>query len=170
MTQVSTFTTPILFDKVAQELNTALGSMFDDQFPVCSVGIEAEETFPEVYKNDGSKISYRVMPDTARSLSFFTVEGEMTELEEFYFAIPMALTVWVNLKEHNISKAYDYTAELIKDVYNKLRAYGCYDVTINVNDPFEGFSMLQLNVAANTMRPYSAFKISFVKNINVCTV
>jgi len=165
---ISTFSSPILFDKVAQEINTALGSKFDDQYPVVWMRFEEEETVPEVYKNDGSKTSFRVMPDKTRSMSFFTVEGDLTELDEGHFVCPMAITFWVNLQEYDNSKAYDYTSELIRDVTNVVRKYGGYDFSVNVLTPFEGFTMLEKAVDANTMRPYSAAKISFSKNVQLC--
>jgi len=165
---MDTFTSPILYDKVAQEINTKLGSTFDDQYPVCWTRTEEEETVPEVYNNDGTKVNLRVMPDTARSLSFFTVEGELVELDEFYFSCPMALTFWVNLQKYDVTKSYDYTAELIKEVTNIIRDYGGYDFSVNVVNPFENFSMLEKEVAANTMRPYTAAKISFTCNAQIC--
>ena len=168
MTLVSTFTTPILYDKIAQELNTELNALghIDDLYPVCSMGYEEEETYPEVYKNDGSKVNFRVMPDTERSLSFFIITGDMVEIDEgMNFAVPMALVVWMNLLKVDPTKQYDYTAEIIKDVYNVLDEYGCYNFSVDVNNPFEGFTLLEKNVAQNTMRPYSAFRISFTKNI-----
>jgi hypothetical protein len=170
MTSVSTFTTPLLADKIAQELNTELASTFDDQYPICSVGVEGDETYPEVYKNDGTKISYRVMPDDARSLSFFTIEGNMSEQDEdeYHLSVPMGFTFWVNLQKYNPAKDYDYTSELIRDVLNILRAYGCAGIEVNITDPFEGFSLLQRNIEANTMRPYSAVKITFTKNVPIC--
>jgi hypothetical protein len=165
---IESFSDPILFDKIAQEINTALDSKFDVQYPVCWTRTEAEETVPEVYLNDGTRINLRVMPNESRSLSCFTVEGELDELDEDDFSCPMAITVWVNLQEHDTTKAYDYTSELVRDVYNVLKGYGCYDMSVNLNDPFEGFTMLAKEVDENTMRPYSAFKISFVKTIRIC--
>ena len=165
---IATFTTPVLYDKIAQEINTALSSKFDDQYPVCWTRTENDETVPEVYQNDGTKINLRVMPDKVRSMSFFTVESDLVELDEEDFACPMALTCWVNLQDYDDSKEYDYTSELIRDVYNVLKDYGCYDMNINVNDPFEGFTMLEKEKQANIMRPLSAFKIAFSKNVAVC--
>ncbi|GAF73165.1 unnamed protein product [marine sediment metagenome] len=163
------FSSPILYDKPAQEINTLLASTFDDQYPVCFTGEEEEETFPVVYENDGTRVNFRVMPNNTRSLSFFTIEGELVEQEEYHLVAPMAITCWVNLEDYNTSSDYnfDYTTEIIRDVYNVLRGYGCYDLSINVNDPFEGFSMLQART--HMMRPYSGFKISFNKIIRVCT-
>lgn len=169
MTNVSTFSSPLLYDKIAQEINTALGSTFDDQYPVCWMRTEEGETIPEVYKNDGSKINFRVMPNSVRSMSFFIIEGDIDELDEWSFQVPMAIICWLNLTEYSSSE-YDYTTEIIRTVYNVLREYGCYDMSIDVNDPFGGFTMLEKEKASNTMRPYSAFKVSFSKNIGMCTV
>jgi len=165
---ITSFSSPILYDQVAQELNTALASKFDDQYPVCWTRTENDETVPEVYQNDGTKVNLRVMPDTFRSMSFFTVEGELSELDELDFACPMALTFWVNLQKYAKSKQYDYTSELIRDVVNIIRNYGGYDFSVNINDPFEGFSMLDKERNENTMRPMSAAKISFTKNARIC--
>jgi len=165
---IAAFSNPILFDKIAQEINTALGSKFDDQYPVCWTRTEEELTVPEVYKNDGSKIDFRVMPNEFRSLSFFTVEGDLIELDEMDFDCPMAITCWVNLQLYDDTKLYDYTSELIRDVTNVLRKYGCYDLSVNVLNPFENFSMLQKEIDENTQRPRSAFKISFTKTVRIC--
>lgn len=165
---VQPFASPIIWDKIAQEINTALGSMFDTMYPTCWTRTEDDLTLPEVYQNDGTKVNLRVMPDDSSSLSFFTVEGDLIELDEMDFACPMAITVWVNLQEHDVSKEYDYTAELVRDVTNVLRKYGADEFTVNLNDPFEGFSMLAKEVDENIMRPYSAFKISFTKTARIC--
>jgi len=165
----TSFSSPILYDEVAQDINTKLSSKFDDQYPVCFVGEENDETFPVVYENDGTRVNFRVMPDNTRSMSFFTIEGELVENEEYHLTAPMAITCWVNLEKYNTSSDYnfDYTTEIIKEVFNVLRGYGAYDLSVNVHDPFEGFSMLQPKT--NMLRPYSGFKISFSKTIKVCT-
>lgn len=165
--EIAPFGDGLFYDRIAQEINAKLESMFDDQYPVCWTRTENEETIPEVYLNDGTKVNLRVMPNDSRSMSFFTVEGDLIELDEDYFEIPMAITCWFNLQEYN-SKQYDYTSELIRTVYNVLKDYGAYDMNVNVNTPFENFSMLAKVVDENTMRPYSAFKISFVKTSQIC--
>ncbi len=158
---------PLFFDKIAQEINAKLSYMFDDQYPVCWTRTEDDLTLPEVYINDGTKVNLRVMPNDSRSMSFFTVEGDLIELDEMDFACPMAITCWFNLLKYS-GKKYDYTAELIRDVTNVLRKYGADEFTVNTNDPFEGFSMLAKEVDENIMRPYSAFKISFTKTARIC--
>jgi len=170
MTRVIEYGTPILYDKVAQELNVKLFDLgyIDDLYPVAFTGVEEEETFPEIYLNDGNRINLRLLPDSSKSYSFFVVTGEMIE-EELTFQIPMALIVWMNMQKIAPGKKYDFTSEVIRDVYNVLDDYGCYDLSVNVNDPFEGFTILDHEKLATTMRPYTAFRISFTKNINICT-
>ena len=162
------YSNPLFYDKIAQEINTELNSKFDTMYGVCWTRTEEDLTVPEVYQNDGSKVNVRVMPDDSSSMSFFTVEGNMIELDEMDFIVPMAITCWVNMPEYNSAKTYDYTTELIRDVTNVIRNYGGYDFEVNVNNPFEGFTMLAKEVDENIMRPYTAFKISFNKNISIC--
>jgi hypothetical protein len=169
MTQVSTFDSPLLYDKIAQELNTKLSSLafINDLYGVASVGFESDETFPEIYQNDGTKHNLRIMPDSNRSLSFFIVTGDMVD-QDLSFEIPMALIVWFHLTVVDDTKDYDFTAEKIRDVYNVLDKYGCYDISVNINDPFEGFTILEKAKSDNIMRPYTAFRCSFNKTENIC--
>jgi len=172
MTQVTAFASPLYFDKVAQDLNTLLDALgyIDDLYPVCWVGYDGkEDTYPEVYINDGTKVNLRVMPDSTRSMSFFVVTGEMIEIDDIGFAIPMAYCVWMNLQLVDTTKLYDYTAEVVRDVYNVINNYGGYNISVELQDPFPEFSQLSKEVAANTMRPYSGFRMEFTRNIQTCS-
>jgi hypothetical protein len=155
---------------VAQELNTQINllSHIDDLYGVCFVGYDDEETYPEIYVNDGTKVNLRIMPDTTKSISFFIVTGEMVEVDEEAFAIPMAYCVWMNLTKVDPAKAYDFTTEIIRDCYNVITKYGAYDVTVEVNEPYPEFTQLSKQVSANIMRPYSGFRIEFMKNVQSC--
>lgn len=166
--QVVPYGTALFYDKVAQELNTLIFDKghIDDLYPVCFTGEEEEETFPQVYINDGEKVNLRVLPDSSKSMSFFTVEGEMEEVEDFDMAIPMGYIAWMNLQKIGPGKKYDFTTEILKDILNVIEDYGGYNVSVNVTDPLSQFSMLEGKSA--TMRPYSAFKINFTKNIHIC--
>ena len=170
MTQVIEHGNPLLYDKIAQELNDKLYLLghIDDLYPVCFTGYDDEDTYPEVYVNDGTKVSLRVLPDSTKSLSFFTVIGDMTELEEYHMEVSMGYCVWMNLQKVAPAKKYDFTTEIIRDCFNTLRDYGCYDLVVDVNTPFDGFTQLSNQLTANLMRPYSGFKISFNKTIDVC--
>lgn len=169
---ITAFTTPLFYDKIAAELNvplTALGHI-DDLYPVCFVGYDGEETYPEVYVNDGTTVNFRVMPDSTKSVSFFVVAGEMIQVDEDdrNFTIPMAYCVWMNLTKVDATKQYDFTTEVLRDSYNVIDKYGGFDISVNVNDPYPEFSQLSKQVSANIMRPYSGFRISFSKTIAIC--
>ena len=170
MATQTAFVTPYLWDKISQELNTQIAKLgyFDDMYRVAHVGYDDEATFPEVYKNDGSRDNFRVLPDSTRAVSFFILTGDVVENDEYHVTCPMAFCAWVNLELVDATKNYDYTSELVRDCYNKIRAYGCYDIVIDVSTPFDGFTELAKGTSANIMRPYSGFKISFNKNIEVC--
>ncbi len=169
MTSVVNFSSPVLYDKIAQELNVELNKLghIDDLYPVARAGFESDESFPEIYVNDGTKINFRILPDSTRSMSFFIVTGDMEDID-MAFSVPMAYIVWMNLTLVDPSKQYDYTAEIIRDVYNVLDAYGCYEINVDINTPFEGFSLLEKEVNNNTMRPYSAFRCNFTKTVEIC--
>jgi len=168
---VQTFSSPLYYDRIAQEINvkiTALGYI-DDVYGVAFPGYEEDQSFPEIYSNDGSKLNLRLLPDSNRSLSFFAVAGDMVEIDEEYFAIPMGLYVWFNLQKMVPAKLYDYTAEIIKDFTNVLDKYGCSDLSVDVVTPLEPFTMLDKDKTNNIQRPYSAFRINFNKNMQLCT-
>ena len=171
MTAVINFTSPLFYDKVAQELNTEIDKLgyIDDLYGVCYVGYDGEETYPEIYVNDGTKVNLRVLPDSTKSMSFFVITGPMTEIDEIGFAIPMAYCTWMNLTKVDPSKDYDFTAEVIRDCYNVIDKYGGYEVSLEVNDPFPEFTQLSKQVTANIMRPYSGFRVEFIKNIQTCS-
>ena len=167
---ISAFSTPLFYDKVAQELNIEISDLghIDDLYPVCWIGYDDEDTYPEVYLNDGTKVNMRVMPDSTKSMSFFVVTGEMTEIDDLDFAVPMAYCSWMNLQLIDPTKAYDYTSEIIRDMYHVISKYGGYDINVEVQDPYPEFTQLSKQIAANTMRPYSGFRINFTKNVGIC--
>ena len=168
---IAPFVSPLYYDLIAQELNTLLDALgyIDDLYPTAWVGFDDDQTYPEVYTNSGTKQNLRVLPDTTRSMSFFVVTGELSEIDEGSFSIPMAYCVWLNLLKVDPSKTYDYTAEIIRDVYNVIGKYGGYDTSVEVNDPYPEFSQLSKDVGANIMRPYSGFRVSFTKNVQNCS-
>lgn len=163
------FITPIFYDKFVQDVNTKLDALgwISKVYPVAWMGYEAEGTFPEVYYNNGSRKNIRVMPEGA-AISFWQVDGDIMEVEEFHFQAQMSLTVWADLRKVNSSKSYDYTPELIKDVVNVLRKSSCNDLVISVDQVMDEFSYLQKVLQQNTMRPYTAFKIDFSCLVGIC--
>lgn len=159
---------PLFYDLIASELNALLFNLghIDDLYGVCFTAEENEETYPQIYVNDGTKVNLRVLPDSSKSMSFFVVGGNMTELDELDMAVPMGYIVWMNLQKVDPSKAYDYTEEVLRDVLNVIRKYGGYDFNVDVNSPLSEWSMMEGKAA--TMRPYSSFRVDFTKNVRIC--
>lgn len=170
MPTVTPFSSPVLYEKVAQELNTQLALLgyFDDLYPVASIAIEGDNSLPQVYKNDGSRENFRLLPDSTRAMSFFVLTGDLEEIDEYNMNCPMALCVWMNLELVDATKNYDYTSEIVRDTFNTLRNYGCYNMRVDLNTPFSEFTELAKGVTANIMRPRSGFRINFDKTIEVC--
>jgi hypothetical protein len=163
------FVNPVFYDKKVQSLNTELESLgwIENQYPVVFKGEVDQGTYPEAYYNDGSSKNLMAMPE-GDSISFFTVEGEIKQVDEYYFDVPLALTVWADLTEVYPSKNYDYTGELIKDVIGVLQDNSCNDLSIKLNDVFDEYSFLDGKLQQNVMRPYTAFKVSFNCMISKC--
>ncbi len=157
------FTTPTFYNKRVQEINEKFDDLgwIETILPLARIGQDEQGTYPEVYKNDGSRVNIRVMPE-GESWLFWRIEGEITETEiEDWYNVPMSVTVWADLTKVYPAKNYDYTAELMKDVIGVLKTNSCNDIRINVDNIFEGFSELEKIEKQNTMLPYTAFKVFF---------
>jgi len=163
------FTTPYSYNKKVQEINASLNDLgwIEKIYPIVWRGEEEEGTFPEAYNNDGTKKNIRVMPE-GKAISFFQIEGDMVEIDEYYFNTTMSITVWGDLRKIYKTKKYDYTIELINSIVSILRFHSCTDISINVDDVFSDFSLLQKQINQNTMRPYAAFKITFNTLLTIC--
>jgi len=162
------FDNPVFFDKKVQDLNTELESLgwIQAQYPICWKGEVEEGTFPEAYYGAGKK-NFKVLPE-GRSLSFFTIDGDINEIEDFDYEVPLSLFVWCDLLKVYPQKLYDYTGELIKDVIGILKANSCNDLIIKTDKVFDEYSLIQKQLQQNTMKPYTAFKISFKTLLTKC--
>lgn len=163
------YSSPVFFDKKVDALNTELETLgwISKQYPICFLGETEEGTFPEVYYNDGTKKNLKVMPE-GDAISFFVVNGEIEQVEEFHYRLPLSLIVWADLSHVYQNKAYDYTSELVKDVIGILENNSCNDLVIEVNNVFNEYTFLQKLLNQNTMRPYTAFRINFTTIITKC--
>ena len=152
---------PIFYEKAVQELNEELEFLgwIQHQYPIVRLGETDEGTFPEVYYNDGGMKNLRVMPH-GNSISFFRIEGELTQVDEMWWNFPLSLTVWVDLRKIHV-RNYDYTTELMADVIDILERKSCSDIVIITDNVFDGYSFLEKKLSQNTMRPFAAFKINF---------
>lgn len=166
---IATYTDPKFFDKKIQNINTSLDALgwIENVYPLAQIGISEDKTFPEVYNNDGGKVSTRVYPK-GKSLSFFLINGELTEVEEMHFSVPLSLVVWANLTKVDSSKRYNYTNELVSDVIGVLRSHSANDLTIQTGNVFEGFNDLEKSDFQNVMLPHTSFKINFTCLLTLC--
>lgn len=170
---ITDFASPKFYDKKVQALNTKLDTLgwIDNTYPIAQIGISDEKTFPEIYNNDGSRVSTRIYPQ-GKSLSFFVMNGDIngvnTDDDDTSFIVPLALIVWADLTKVYPAKKYNYTTELLEDVVKKLRDNSCNDITIQTDKAFEGFSDLDKSDFQNVMLPYTAFKINFTCLLTLC--
>jgi len=162
------YSDPVFYDKKIQTLNEKLDVLgwIENIYPVCWKGESEEGTFPEVYYNSGV-VNFRALPE-GQSISFFTINGVMSEVDEYQFTVPFSLYVWGDLKKIYKKKSYDYTGELIKEVIGVLRKNSCNDLEIITDNVFSEFSYLEKSLQQVTMRPFTAFRINFTTLLTTC--
>jgi len=161
---------PKFYDKFVQEINEDLSALswLEYVFPIAFKGEDSEGTYPEVYKNDGTRDSIRIYPD-GNSLSFFVLNNIPQIGETNYFSVDMSLYVWADLTKADTSKSYNYTIDLMKDVRGVLEAHSIYNSSIELNDVFSDYSQLAKVINQNTMLPNAAFKFNFTADVLFCS-
>lgn len=167
---IAKYASPKFYDKKVQEINDDLHSLgwIENIYAITQVGIDEEGTFPEIYKNDGSKKSIRVYPD-GNSISFFVLNDPMTQLEEGdVFQVSLTLIVWADLSKVYQNKTHNYTTELIDDVLGVLEDHSSYDLVIEQQNVFDEYTQLEKIENQNVMLPNTAFKITFNVDITQC--
>jgi hypothetical protein len=174
---ITIFANPKFYDKKIQNLNTILATLgwIENIYPLAQIGISdvdgKDVTFPEIYNNDGTKVSTRIYPG-GKALSFFVMNGDINGVDkdddDTHFVVPLALVVWADLTKVYPAKTYNYTTELMEDVVKKLRANSCNDITIQADKVFEGFTDLEKSAFQNVMLPFTAFKINFTCILTLC--
>lgn len=160
------YTSPVLADKVIQDLNVKMDALtwLEYLFPLVHKGVLSDGlTYPQVYMNDGTTDNYSVLPDSySKSYCFYEMEGRVSIDDFASEAIyPFSMTVWGRLDKMDVSKEYDYTNELIKDCLDVLKTFDCSDMSYTTDDVFDGFSGLDNINSQVEMRPFTAFKIYF---------
>jgi len=160
---------PCFYDKKVKEINDDLKNLgwIDHVHPVAEVGVDEQGTFPEVYMNDGTKKSIRVMP-SGNSMSFFEV-NDVDQIDETeFFAVNLTLIIWADLTKVNPSQPYNYRAELIREVKGVLDKHSAYEINVQLTDVFSNYSQLEKLEYQNTMLPYTAFGITFTVSLLTC--
>ena len=165
----SLYSTPRFYDKKVQEINTELSALswLESTFPIVETGEDEEGTFPEAYKNDGSKVSYRVIP-SGNSLAFYTLNDASQIEETEHYKCDFSLVVWADLTKADTTKSYNYTADLINDCITILNSHSCYGYTIDFEDILSDYSQLEKVINQNVMLPNTAFRINFSCDLVMC--
>ena len=167
---IEPYTDPKFYDKKIAEINvdlTALG-WIETVYPLTQIGVDEEGTFPEVYRNDGTKKSQRVYPH-GNSISFFALNDTLTRIDESdMYTVNFGLIVWADLTKVNTDKDYNYTTELINDVRRVIDSNDGYDYSIELQGVFSDYDQLEKVENQNTMLPNTAFKINFTCDLLTC--
>ena len=164
------YASPKLEYKIAQNIQVAFDSglgWLDRSYHIARVGIDASQksTYPQIYKNDGSKEHFDIRPDSSiGAYSFFEIDRPFVANKyENTLSCFFNVIFWCNLELVDPAKTYDYTSELISEVLDVLASQGAI-VTETETRPeniFNNYSALQQELKQHLMRSYSGFKITF---------
>jgi len=164
------YASPKLEYKIAQNIQVAFDSglgWLDRSYHIARIGIDASQktTYPQIYKNDGSKEHFDIRPDSSiGAYSFFEIDRPFVANKyENTLSCFFNVIFWCNLELVDPAKTYDYTSELISEVLDVLASQGAI-VTETETRPeniFNNYSALQQELKQHLMRSYSGFKITF---------
>jgi len=170
---------PKLHDRVAQKVRQYFETniaWLDYIFPIARVGENAEgNTYPQIYKGDGSEDHYDIRPDwSVDSYCFFELIDAVSLIDEeegtdYRFNV----IFYARLDKAFPAKNYDYTAELIAEVIFHLKSVTLMAHEIeyytNPEEIFIRYSELEQAATQMLMKNGTAFKISFfMKDFEDC--
>lgn len=164
------YTTPRVDYAVAQRIQLALDTnlgWLERCYHIARVGVDKEQKgdYPQIYKNDGTNENFNIRPDNKiASYCFFEVDSPFkTDFENDTLTCYFSIVFWNNLKLIDVSKQYDYTSELVKDVIDQLQIFQPENLEVETRPEkiFDKYSGLQQELKQHLMRQYSGFKISF---------
>jgi len=172
MRSVPTYTDPKLQDAKVQELNTLLlaSGHIEFAFPIVHMGYNKDgDTYPSVYRNDGSFKNEMLFPDNkVKSFTFFEFNGADDENDENGTVYDLSLLYWGNLQRMNPTKLYDFTSEIIQDLLIIFKNNDCFDISFETEDVFNLYSMYLEEKRQTLMRPNTAFRINLKVRGIVC--
>ncbi len=171
MRVIPKYTDPKLQDEVVQTLNTKLEACtyIEYFYPIAHLGTNKEdETYPQIYRNDGSEKNLMLFPDNkAKSFIFWEFVGATILDDDEGVDYNLSLIFWGNLDRMD-NKHYDYTGEIQQEILQILKTNGARDISFEDYD-FATYSMYQENERQTLMRPNTAFKIDLiVHENNIC--
>lgn len=164
------FAAPKLADKIVQNIRVDFKdnlSWLTRHFPIATVGVGREEAkglYPQVDANDGTKTHFDIRPDgTINAYIFFELDGMSPDYEEDETEYSLSLITWGQLDKIDVSKAYDFSMELIQEQLVRLRQFDIEDVEVitNPEDVFDKYPGLTQEKNQFLMRPFVAWKLEF---------
>lgn len=165
MINIPTYDSPKIQDKVVQELNTILATSgyIEYQYPIVHLGYDKDgNTYPSVYRNDGSWDNYMIFPDSrAKSFTFFEFNSGETLNDDDGTYYDLSLVFWGNLERLDNTKYYDFTAEIMQSMLVLLQDNDCIDITFETEGVFDNYSLYAEEERQTLMRPNTGFKINF---------
>ena len=97
-----------------------------DRYGLVQTGVDkdSKERYPQIYRNDGSRLTTDIRPNEAMgALCFFEHDGpalfESDDAGRGWWRYQLALVVWANLPKIDPKRGYDFTEELAADVFQR---------------------------------------------------
>ena len=171
MKRIETFDTPVMQDSIVQTLNALIVDYVEYQFGIVHLGTDEEgETYPSVYKNDGSFKNYMIFPDNrVQSFGFWEFDGADVLDDNDGVNYNLTFVFWGNLQRIDRGKLYDFTTEIEQSVLHKFINAGALDVNYTQDDVFGSYSKYQEKERQTLMRPNTGFRISFkIHDVTPC--
>lgn len=177
MTVPTLYADPQLDAKIIQQLQVLLqteATWIETVYPLALVGVnnlnDKEIKYPRVYLNNAGREYIDVRPsDDQNAFAFFELDDPIDAIQGEELRYNISLIVWYDLKKVDTSKAYDYSRELIQDIFRVFNESDYKEniqltkYEINPENIFDKYSFKQTDNQF-LMFPYGAFKISFEYN------
>lgn len=173
------FTSPVLQSKIIQDLQQLLQQnclWLQLVYPIARVGErkigDSTYRYPQVYKNGGDRDYFDIQPtDQLLSYAWFELESPLIQdINTDEMNQRLSVIVFVNLRNLDPGRPYDYTSELVADIIRIIQgdtAFSDMVDTVDIEtDPKKVFSRYLLSEADDKflMYPFGAFRITLTVN------
>lgn len=167
---IPTYTNPKLHDSVIQSINDLLVDYVEYRYGSVHVGYdESGETYPSVYKNDGSRKNYMLFPDNrVKSFGFWELNDSDVLDDDDGVIYDLTFVFWGNLERIDSTKYYDFTSEIAQSIVQLFKNYGATAITYTQDDIFSEYSKYLEQDKQTLMRPNTGFKINMKIHDFIC--
>ncbi len=165
-----TYDNPVLQDAVVQTLNALLTSHVELLFGIVHTGVTDEnDTYPQIYNNDGSTSNIMIFPDDkVKSFCFWEFKNADVLDEDDGMVYELTFIFWGNLERIDPSKNYDHTSEIEQAILKVFKGQDVTEMNLTEEDVFVNYSKYLEQEKQTLMRPNTAFKINFKIQGSVC--